>query len=302
MKHLRRILVGTDFSPLGDCALRVAARLARKAEAQVTAVHALAYLPHGHPYEQFENDLTTELISRLKASKAPAHPKWPAIVRTGKPHRVLSAAAEIVDADLVVLGAGSVNQWNELTLGATADRMLRVSHRPVLLVDPRKGDEVPRRLLVAIDPLEDQSRILDRAAALASIAGADVEVLGIEELRSHYPHLEKVGPVVSDFWHALGQARVRDEGAGPSEFEGDLIRKLEQQVKDSPLSELATPVGTKFIKAPGAHEGILREAASGATDLIVVGTHVRNPIAAAILGSTAERVAKSSPCHLLVVP
>ncbi len=302
MKHLRRILVATDFSPLGDRALDLAAHLARKAGAQVTAVHAMAYLPHGHPYDQFESDLTTELTSRLEGSRAPLHPEWPAIVRTGKPHRVIAACAEIVDADLIVLGAGPVNRWKELTLGATADRMLRVSHRPVLLVDPRKDPSSLERLLVAVDPLEDQGRLLDQASTLASVTGADVEVLGIEELRSHYPHLDKVGPVVSDFWHALGQARVRDEGAGPNEFEGDLIERLENQVAKSPLTKLSTPVGTKFTKAPTAHEGILQEAKSSNADIIVIGTHIRNPIAAAILGSTAERVAKSLPCHLLVVP
>ncbi len=302
MKQLRRILVATDFSPLGDRALNLAAHLARKSNAQVTAVHAMAYLPHGHPYDQFENDLTTELKSRLGASNAPLQPEWAAIVRVGKPHRVIAACAEIVDADLVVLGAGSVNRWEELNLGATADRMLRVSHRPVLLVDPRKDASNFGRLLVAVDPLEDQTRLLDQASTLAGVTGADVEVLGIEELRSHYPHLDKVGPVVSDFWHALGQARVRDEGAGPNEFEGDLIARLEKQVRTSPLAKLATPVGTKFIKAPTAHEGILQEATSVGADVIVMGTHVRNPITSAILGSTAERVAKSLPCHLLVVP
>ena len=76
---------------------------------------------------------------------------------------VITAEAEAMPADLVVFGARGTDFLRRLVFGSTAERLLRKSTRPMLVVKQR-AREPYRRALVAVDfsawsvPLDDLAR------------------------------------------------------------------------------------------------------------------------------------------------
>ena len=87
---------------------------------------------------------------------------------------------------------------------------------------------------------------------------------------------------------------------------GEYLQEL-QQASSQALAELPDPtllrgasvvrhvrVGTPFLE-------IVRYAKETGIDLIVIGTHGRSGLAHVLLGSTAEKVVRKSPCPVLTV-
>jgi universal stress protein A len=69
------------------------------------------------------------------------------------------------------------------------------------------------------------------------------------------------------------------------------------------VSALGAPDGTVVqLRAGGAAEEIVKYAREVEAGLVVVGTHGRTGVSRALLGSVAERVTRTAPCPVLVVP
>ncbi|EJN57964.1 universal stress protein [Halogranum rubrum] len=62
-------------------------------------------------------------------------------VRVGAPHRVIADYADDEDIDLVVMGSHGRSGVERALLGSVTERVLRSTHRPVLVVDERRGEE-----------------------------------------------------------------------------------------------------------------------------------------------------------------
>ena len=73
------------------------------------------------------------------------------------------------------------------------------------------------------------------------------------------------------------------------------------QIKEHARSLGVREVETKLLQGVPVAE-IVQLAKSAGCDLIVMGTHGRTGIAHALIGSVAERVVRTAPCPVLVVP
>jgi nucleotide-binding universal stress UspA family protein len=142
----RRLLVATDFSSDSEMALRYGFSLAQKYQSHLHLVHVLT----DSPTKGEEIDWTTrsgeghyyEAARRLHESIPPEVHLWSEVthaVREGKPYReILSYAAE-QQIDLICIGAhGNASQSGGL-FGSNADRVLRESPSPVLVLRPPKN-------------------------------------------------------------------------------------------------------------------------------------------------------------------
>ncbi len=65
------------------------------------------------------------------------------------------------------------------------------------------------------------------------------------------------------------------------------------------LATATTPL--QFVRTGTPAAEIVKAAAEWAADLVVVGSHGRNAISRALLGSVAEAVTRHAPCPVLVV-
>ena len=133
---MKTILVGTDFSPGSDRALRVAGQLA----SDDTTIHLIHVLePVDDPdsddpetqsfYRKLEEKSTKSLadqLTRLDSGEAQTS------VRIGPRHLTLLEVAEELNADLIVLGSKPMNPDSEVL--SVSHRAALVSSRSILLV------------------------------------------------------------------------------------------------------------------------------------------------------------------------
>lgn len=143
---LHRVLVAHDFSASSDAALGVAIRLARASDAELVVLHVaepvLAPLDYGAALvAQAATDpaVLRSLRTRLQEvvdAAVRGTVRSRVGVEVGASFERVADRARAEDADLVVVGSHGRRGWKHLLLGSTAERVVRLSDRPVLVVKP----------------------------------------------------------------------------------------------------------------------------------------------------------------------
>ena len=172
---LETIMVATDFS---DHAVHAASRVCMLADevslSKATVLHVLEE-PRLVPLRQVSTAPSNASSRRIEIAR-----RQLAVVadqlrqRTGITVEGQVEAGNVVttiqcfaaSADLLVLGAQGAHPMRDLVIGSTAQRVLRKSSGPVLVVR-RKAETPYRQVLVAVDFQSDASSALNYAQALA---------------------------------------------------------------------------------------------------------------------------------------
>jgi universal stress protein A len=144
--ELRRVLVSTDFSEVGDRAIGIAFRLAADHGASVTLVHVMerAVVPnplyaHYHPLPSSEQQKQAEEATRTAlAERVPAAYRdrvaHEIAVDQGEPAEEIVRRAGEMGADLLVISGYGQQGVVRLVLGSVAQRVVSRAPCPVLLV------------------------------------------------------------------------------------------------------------------------------------------------------------------------
>ena len=169
MANIKDILVGTDLSERSERAFARAAQLAHDGRATLALLHVvesgLAAAVHERR-QAFAEEYLREWLAKLpEAGRAGARFK----VVAGEPFAVIIEQARERGADLIVVGEPGKKGLKELFVGTTAERIVRHSDRPVLVVK-RPTENAYRRVLVAVDFSEGALRALDAAYQAAPSA------------------------------------------------------------------------------------------------------------------------------------
>jgi nucleotide-binding universal stress UspA family protein len=295
MKALGRIVALTDFSPAAAAACTRAARLAQAHGAPLTLLHALA--PPGADLAMagaaalgMHMPAMTRAVGEALAREQRALADAVGVeaecqMLEGAVHRALPAFLEDSASELVVLGAHGEGHPRASLLGSTADRLLRVLDRPLLLVRREPTDQGYRRVALATDFSEGS----ERAALFGMRLVPDAEhVLLHADERLYESTLAFAG--ASD--------EVMDEYRRSSAVEG--MRNLEAFA-----ARLRQHGGAAAV--PALREGRPWRALAGLVDeagieLAVVGRQGRSRIESLLLGSTSHYAATALACDALVVP
>jgi nucleotide-binding universal stress UspA family protein len=186
--------------------------------------------------------------------------------------------AEEVHADLLVVGASRRGWMWQNILGGTAERVLRRSTIPVLVV--RRPFVRPiRRVLLTTD--------------LSELSGALHEAgLGVVEALCGTEPLE-LRTLLVCWYDRVTSARVS--------------RELMTQVATARLDEFLArqPRGQRVerkVRIGNPSTEILRETGEWQADLLVLGSHGRWGISRWMLGSTAAAALRGTSCNALVIP
>jgi universal stress protein A len=136
----KRILYATDLAESSTPGLRVSIELARGHGAEVTVIHVIddgdlwywgpafmAYLDRDKLAQQ-----TRKRLDDLTAPEQASDVKVEGLIVEGKPFRKIIEVAEERSVDLVVLNLQSKGVLERALLGATAERVVRMAHTPVL--------------------------------------------------------------------------------------------------------------------------------------------------------------------------
>lgn len=283
-RPIRVIVAGVAEPEARDLTLAAAAQAAAASGAALHLVHVADFPPvlwgDGEgAYADARAAREAELRACLERAARSAAPgvKVTAWIAHGAPGEALLDAAEDLLADLVVVGASHRGPLGQALLGTAAQRVLRGSPVPVLVV---RGSPVPpRRVLLTTD--------LSAASAAVHEAGLDtIEAMG----GGHLPEVRSLVAVLHSLMPPPLPREVLETAA-----EAQLGEFLELRRRRAYPADPAVRVGEPYA-------AISAEAAEWGADLVVLGTHGRSAVERFFLGSVAEAVLRAVPCNALVVP
>lgn len=304
MIAIRRILCPIDFSDHSRDALRHAMALARWYESSVTVLYVFSPAPvtsFGPGPVVFEpivltevdqDQLRTDTRAFAEANGAEGVPVE-AVVRQGYAAGEILAQATTMPADLIVIGSHGRSGFERLLLGSVAEQVLRKANCPVMTVPKRLTEGVPagpvlyKRLLCPVDFSDSSLKALKYALSLAQEADGHLTVLHVVE--HELPPTPDPGSVRYDPGQAIGAfLREREEHLG---------RRLQEAIAGA--SEFCTVEPAVTQGKPWSE--VLRVAAEGQSDLIVMGVQGRGPVDILFFGSTTQHVLREAPCPVLTL-
>jgi nucleotide-binding universal stress UspA family protein len=286
--ELKRIVFGTDFSPVAERAATYARGLALSFGASVDVVHVFdadVYLDDAEPRlrtldERLEarSDKLEALAKRFTATGVHTKTELP-MVRPG--WSGLLKAAEVDEADMIVVATRSKAQLKRMFVGSTVEELIRHASQPVLTVGPcvaaaADGPLEFRRIVYATAFAPEAQKAAQAALLFATHGQANLYVCHVIDSRAD-------------------AQETREEG---DTRETQAREKLKRQIAASPLGEF----GCELEVTDGAPaQSILTLADKVHADLIVMGprkhsfwlTHLRR-------GVTLEVLARAK-CPVLTV-
>ncbi len=293
---LEQILVATDFSETAALALDRAIEIARRHGSEIALVHVMQpdLPPLAAPemvsippnYEQMLRDACNEGLENAASQVRAAGVSVTQRLESGRPARRISEMADLIGAELILIGTRGNTGFKHLLLGSVAEEVVRTAQRPVLTVHP--GDERPiepvRKLLFPTD----FSAAADQALGVATrllIRDPDTRILLV--------HTYQVSPTLAPLAGFGGEAQL---------IVDDAEQLAEQATKPTVEALVAEGFEVESIVARGDTAQIVTElAAERDVDLIAMGTRGHSKIRQLLLGSTAERVVEHAPCPVLTV-
>jgi universal stress protein A len=136
-----------------------------------------------------------------------------------------------------------------------------------------------RRILVVVDLTESSLSIARRGQALASAAGAVVELLHVVEFVPVEPMGETLMPAV--------------------QIENELLERARQRLV-ALAGELGLPDSATRVAAGNVKSEIVRAARESGADLIVLGSRERHGVSI-LVNFTEDTVLHAAPCDVLAV-
>jgi nucleotide-binding universal stress UspA family protein len=209
----------------------------------------------------------------------------------GRPFEEICRLAQEIDIDLIVIATRGNTGLRHLVLGSTAERVVRYSPCPVLVVRGSDSKKKPgrqlatfRKILVPVDFSDCLTKGLDHAKALAREFKAKLILLHSIALQYYVASDEYARydlPLLLEQTEKVAKQQMRD---------------LVQQTNWNGI-EVETS-----IEIGHAGQQICAEASDRKADLIAISTHGRTGLEHVLLGSTAEYVVRHASCPVLVVP
>jgi nucleotide-binding universal stress UspA family protein len=146
---LRKILCPTDFSEPSRLALSKAGELARHYDAELVLLHVTWAPPQQDAsdegevaaYDRLKVSEAQAKLGEMIAENAPPTTRTQAVVRLGNTVEEIERTAKQEDADLIVIATHGASGWHRLFYGSVAERVLRTTHFPTLIIHEAVSSE-----------------------------------------------------------------------------------------------------------------------------------------------------------------
>ena len=295
----RVIMVPVDGSAFSREAVFQGLRLARKNHAQLRLVRVASIpgLVGGQERVLLENaarmserDAMLAQLYRLAAEcRANSPVDVTASVEDGPVADALRGHALRHGVDLIVMATHARRGMARVWLGSVADRLIRETGVPVLIVRPPSlATELTdgpcyKRIVIPLDgsPLAEHS--LHPALEFAETEHAELTLLRV------VPVAKEMGP--EELHAAIGPARARDVEEAERYLAAVRVR----------LANHNRRIRSSVIVADDVPAAITGFAQANDIDLIAIATHGRGGITRAVLGSVADRVMSEGTLSALVI-
>lgn len=281
--RMRRIVVAVDFSKGSSLALGRLRTLPRARSIAVHLVHVVA-VPTLTPLP-VARELAGHELRKLviHAKRRFARARVTSEISNGRPADEIVRIARTRNAEVIVAGRRGVGGFPRLLLGSTAERLVRLSPIPVLLVSPQST--AYKRVLMPLDVTENVAPVLQAAIRLLP-STATIDLLHA-------------------YW-AYGEGYLRFGGASKQTI-ANHRKMVREQAADrlAPIERMLNRA--RFSTAASLLHGdprqiIPRVIRARKPDLVVIGNHGRNALSRALIGNAGREVLASTTCDLFLVP
>jgi nucleotide-binding universal stress UspA family protein len=279
-----RLLVPLDGTPEAATALPAATTLASIHGATITLVRVISDR-HDNAAERQQAEV--ELRSAAETLDGPAV-RVTALVQTGPAAALIVHAAEVSDADLIVMATHGRTGLSRALAGSVSERVVADSGRPVLVLKP---DDKPldriATILVPVDGSVGALLGLSAAVGLARAAGARLILLDAVPPMPMWMYGEASIGAVAYFDPAWEQEALQSAETYVTGL-GERLRKTGLQVETRAVrGEVAPTIQTVADETDA--------------DLVVMSTHALTGPARTVLGSVADAVVRTSLRPVLLV-
>jgi len=297
--QIRNVLVAIDFSAPSLEAIEAALPLIKHFGADLHLVHvfepdclssSIVAIPLVVPELEVGQRVRRRLRDLAKDYSVPLRRENIHAIR-GRPFEEICRLAREIDIDLIVIATRGNTGLKHLVLGSTAERVVRYSPCPVLVVRGSDSKKQPaqrpatfRKILVPVDFSDCSMKGLGYAKALANEFKAKLILLHSIALQYY---------VASDEYARYDLPRLIEQTDKAAQQQ---MRDLVQQTNWNGI-EIETS-----IQISHAGQEICAEASDRKVDLVAISTHGRTGSKHVLLGSTAEYVVRHASCPVLVVP
>ncbi len=293
---IRTILIALDGSRLAEEVIPVAAAVAAPTGAEV--VLATAIVPedgwtNGPVAREWEQEEQGAVLAYLKRLRQRLRKQGVTVrgvrVEWGRPHVVIGAIAEEEGADLIAMTSHGRSGFARWVMGSVADKVLRTSRRPVLLVhsqDEAQAEELRhiqiKRILAPLDGSALGESVFPHVQDLAKSLHASLLLLNVVVPT----------PELSATFLPYSSSILEELQVGAKNYIEGVGKKVERT---------GVSVETSVVVGQAA-EAILDTARRTSADLIALSTHGRSGPARWIMGSVADAVIRHTDQPCLVFP
>lgn len=287
--RFKRILCAVDFSPASMGAFDLAIQLAAVHGGRIRLLHVIPRIVASvmdipittSRWTAAQEEKANRELPKLKERAARAGISASFEIRIGDVDVQVLKAAKDDGADLLAIGTHGRRGFERWVLGSVAERMLRYSPIPILLVGStgkRAAAPEIRRILIASDFSKGAADAVEYGAGIAGPAGASITMLHVIQDRS-----------AAVDWKAFPDQTA----AIHKKLEALVPSRVRRQCKVDSRVETGDP-----------YRVILKVIKAAKPSLVVLNTHGHGFLDRVLIGSTAERVVRGGAaiCPMLLIP
>ncbi len=301
------ILVPLDGSPASEQALPVAIVIARLIGGTVDLAHVHQVLPYLGHAPAYDNTLDIDEAHRMRepivalAQRSTEEHGVPvtATLLLGPTSSALEEYVAARGVRLIALTSHGRGGLSRALMGNVADRLVRHSATPVLLVRPLDGADPatagwpPHRVLVPLDGSRLAEEVLAPLTQFTGSGGTELVLLRVIQPT----------PSLDPFPDIAGLV----DGAETQEIQDDADAESVEEAQNyldgfaGPLPTNHWRVRTHVVVHTSPARAILEYATAIDADLVALATHGRSGLARAFVGSVADKVMREATVSVLVV-
>lgn len=271
---MKTILVPTDFSQHALYALKVAASIAKKINAEINLIHVFILPSSG--FEQYEYIVDNYIKERVEYANKQIEKlvkleflKGIAIRKEIIADKLLWEAVtdkKFPNTDLIVMGSHGTSGLSNAFIGSNTDKIVRLADAPVLTIKNEIEDFTINKMVFASNFFEESCRVFEKIKFFANLYNAHIDLLKIITPKN-FESTPRSQKLINDFVNNF---------------------------------ELKNYTATIY-NARNIENGILELSHNQNSDLIAIETHGRTGFAHLINGSLAENIVKHEPKPVLSV-
>lgn len=275
---MKKILVPVDFSERSGYALKAAAKIAKKQNADIIVLHMLGLseslvssnanehheiLHYIRIVEQrFQEFLNKDYLKGIKITD---------MVHNYQNFTEINNVAREQGANLIVMGSHGTSGFNEMFVGSNTERVVRTSEIPVLVIKDDSDDFNLESVLFVSEFRDTSVDVYKRAMAFFNLFNTKVELIYIN--------------LPADKFRSNNQLRARFQ---------DFLEKAE----DGDLSKLSEIV---IYNDYSVESGVFNYCEKTNANLIAIPTHGRRGLAHFFSGSIGEDIVNRSSLPVLTL-